>query len=49
MAESQDEETIRKEFEKRRTRLGAPPADLLKREITAEVLARSQVRLSVLV
>lgn len=49
IAESQDAETIRKEFEKRRTRLGAPPADILKREITVEVLAKSQVRHSILV
>jgi superkiller protein 3 len=41
--ERSDEEAIRREFDRRRTRLGAPPAIILKKEVTAELLGASEV------
>lgn len=46
LIEREEEDTVKKEVEKRRTRLGAPSLEVLKDEVVREVLGRSRVCLS---
>ncbi|EGN99549.1 hypothetical protein SERLA73DRAFT_159810 [Serpula lacrymans var. lacrymans S7.3] len=45
LTEKQEETTIKSEFDKRRTRLGAPPPDQLKKEVEREVWGVSKARI----
>ena len=45
--EKSEQETIKKEVENRRTRLGAPPLRLLQQEVELEFLRLSQVRIQI--
>ncbi|KAG6862290.1 hypothetical protein C0995_015987 [Termitomyces sp. Mi166 len=43
LVETEEEETVKREVEKRRTRLGAPSLEVLKDEVVREVLGRSRL------
>ena len=46
LTEKTEEETVKKEIDKRRMRLGAPPRETLIREVTLEVMNDSKVSLA---
>lgn len=46
LSEKLEEDTFRRELERRRTRLGAPSLDILKKEIFLEIFEKSQVQIS---
>lgn len=47
LTEKDEEETIKREIEKRRTRLGAGRPEQIKNEVNCEVRERSTVRVTV--